>query len=518
MNGWRWRVVWLGLCLSAAACESSPPSSPSESPPPSSCETTASCGDRREGTPDSGTPPPSDAGTPPPSSDAGTPPPSDAGTPEQPPTPSGETLWQQHQTLGQQEYAASVAATSDGQAIYTATAQGSGSARGSAQGSSARFVLRRSSGSGQVQWTREYHLIAFEGVPAEDPSGIIRLSVGPAGDLYVLTEVHDSWVDFGAGPATGLVLTKLSASAQIQWSVQLPATDHLLAVTASREDGAFVSVLTASPYSEELRCAPLEGAIYRFNAWGAQLWRTPLGEPQCEGQRTQATTLAAQPEGGVALGGSFFGELRVGAQRFTAPIESPFFGTLNGLGEWSWVEAFPNTQGRVTSLGSSAKGTVVVAGTLNRGALRWGPDSLGEVPSFLLVAESTGEPRWAKSLGRSERPVIAVEPAGRVVVAGLSRDYPKAAPGSQDPAQNPQLFVRRFNLAGKTLWNRFFARSGGPANLFTEEFTSAAPSGEGNGNTLLFGHFSHTEDFGKGPILPSGTDTILLKVGPGPEF
>ncbi len=140
------------------------------------------------------------------------------------------------------------------------------------------------------------------------------------------------------------------------------------------------------------------------------------------------------------------------------------------------------------------------------------------MPSFLFVAESTGAPRWAKSLGRTERPVVAVEPARRVVVAGLSRDFPTPTPGSTDPVQNPQLFARRFNLEGKLLWNRFFVRAGGPRDLFNEEVVSAAPSGEGNGNTLLFGQFSHTEDFGKGPLTPAGTDTFLLKLGPGPEF
>ena len=518
MKTWRGRVVWLGLCLGAVGCGSSQP--PAEEP--ESCETTNSCDDSRVGNPNPGTPdtPPDDT-TPPPT---GNPNPPTNGNPNPPPTPppavqTGETLWQQHSRGELHEYASSVATTTDGQYIYTATSRGSQSPRGdSAEGSRAEFKVRRYSAAGQVQWEETYPLYANERVPPEDVWGRIRLSVGPTGDLYVLTEVHEGVVAVTQGPFGGLVLTKISASREPKWSARLPDTDTFLAMTASRDDGVFVSVMTKYPYSEQLRCAPAQGAIWRFGADGQRMWRAPLGEPQCEGARAEAKSLAAQPGGGVALGGTFFGTLEVGAERFTTQRFSPFLGVISPAGTWSWVKAMPDVWGEITSVGSSAKGTVVAAGTAQEGALRWGNDTLGKVPSFLLVAEATGEPRWAKSMGRSEEPVVAVEPAGRVAVAGLSRDYPTAGPGSSDPTNNPQLFIRRYNLAGKALWNRYFSRSAGPSNLFSEQFMCAVPSGEGNGSTLLFGHFSHPENFGKGTVTPNLTDTILLKVGPGPEF
>ncbi|MFY0575127.1 hypothetical protein ACN28S_12815 [Cystobacter fuscus] len=411
-----------------------------------------------------------------------------------------------------------MAVSSDGQAIYTASMRGLVGGSHLAAGSDARFVLKRFSASGQVQWTRDYPLVASAGTPPNDVWGRLFMSVGPTGDLYLLTEVHQGSVDLGSGPLSGLYVTRMSSSGQVQWSNPLSSIpEQVLAMVASREDGVFVSVRASYPYAPERQCYLSEGAIYRIAASGAIVWRTRVGEPQCDGYRADVVSLAAQP-GGAALGGSFSGVLQTPIGSFSTSVNSPFFATLYPDGRWNWLKAFPQSNGEVTSIGSSAKGTVVGAGVLRGGGFTWSNDSLGEVSSFLFVAESTGAPRWAKSLGRTERPVVAVEPAGRVVVAGLSRDFPTPAPGSTDSIQNPQLFARRFNLEGKLLWNRFFVRSGGPRYLFTEEVVSAAPSGEGNGNTLLFGQFSHTEDFGKGPLTPVGTDTFLLKLGPGPEF
>ncbi|WP_043428896.1 hypothetical protein [Cystobacter fuscus] len=431
----------------------------------------------------------------------------------------GETIWLRHEALPGEDFAASVAASSDGQAIYTASMNGSMGGPHLAAGSGARFVLKRFSASGQVQWTREYPLVASAGTPPDDVWGRLFMSVGPTGDLYLLTEVHQGSVDLGSGPLSGLYVSRMSSSGELQWSGSFSSiTERVLAVVASREDGVFVSVRATYPYAPERQCSLTEGAIYRIASSGAVVWRTRVGEPQCDGYGADVVSLAAQPGGAVALGGSFSGVLQTPIGSFSTSVTSPFFGTLYPDGRWNWLKAFSQSHGQVTSIGSSAKGTVVGAGVLFGGSFTWGNDSLGTVPSFLFVAESTGAPRWAKSLGRTERPVVAVEPAGRVVVAGLSRDFPTPAPGSTDPVQNPQLFARRFNLEGKLLWNRFFVRSGGPPNLFSEEVVSAAHSGEGNGNTLLFGHFSHTEDLGKGPLTPTGTDTFLLKLGPGPEF
>lgn len=524
LNGWRWRVVWLGLCLGSVACGDS-----ETSPRPGDCEATASCENAREGTPDVGAPGApgnGDAGSPgnhggtPPRGDAGTPPRPDDGGPTPNPAAVGETIWLRHEAQPGEAFAASVAASSDGQAIYTASARGSTGGPHTASGSDARFVISRFSAAGQVQWTREFPLAASAGTPPEDVWGRLFLSVGPTGDLYLLTEVHEGSVNLGSGPLTGLHVSRMTPSGELQWSSSFSSIpEAALALVASREDGVFVSVRATYPYSPERQCSLMEGAIYRIDPSGGVVWRTRVGEPQCNGYRADVSSLAAQPGGGVALGGSFSGVLQTPIGGFSTSVAaSPFFATLYSDGRWSWLKAFPLSHGEVTSIGSSAKGTVVGAGVLRGGEFSWGSDSLGEARSFLFVAESTGAPRWAKDLGRTEQPVVAVEPAGRVVVAGLSRDFPTPAPGSTDPVQNPHLFARRFNLEGKLLWNRFFIRSGGPGNLFQEQVVSAAPSGEGNGNTLLFGQFSHTEDFGKGPLTPVGTDTFLLKLGPGPEF
>ncbi|MCP3166414.1 hypothetical protein LZ199_26260 [Myxococcus sp. QH3KD-4-1] len=427
-----------------------------------------------------------------------------------------------HEPQPRHDFAIGVGATSDGQALYTASVHGSTGSAPHAMGNQSSFEVKRYSASGVRQWTRSYPLVpAPETEPESDVWGRAAMSVSPTGKLYLLTEVFRGSVTLGGGDAlSGLHLSKLNQDGGTEWSLPLATLAEAgVAVVASQTEGAFVSVRASHPYSEELRCAPMEGALYRISSGGTVVWRRRISEPQCGNFRAEAVSLSALPDGGVALGGSYFGTIQTPKGTFSTQVESPFLAKFSADGQMTWFNAFPSSHGRVTSVGASSKGTLVAAGVLETGGLQWGTETLKpEARSFLLTAEATGTPRWLRSLGRSEKVVVAVEPAGRVVVTGLSRDYPHPSSGHTDPAQNPQLFARRFNLEGRELWNRFFLRSGGPSDLFSEQVACAAPSGEGNGNTLLFGHFSHTEDFGTGTLVPEATDTFLLKLGPGSEF
>ncbi|MFY1825810.1 hypothetical protein ACN47A_07845, partial [Myxococcus fulvus] len=398
---------------------------------------------------------------------------------------------------------------------------GSSSSFGRAEGASSHFELRRYTPHGGLVWTRSFALRSSDIESPTDVSGTLAMSVSTTGRLYLMTDVRQGTVsmDTPSSPLSGLALSRFNPEGRGEWSLPLRGLNEVgMALVASRDDGAYVSVRASHPYSEALRCAPTENALYRISAAGTVVWRQRVSEPECGNFRAEAVSLATLPDGGVALGGSFFGTVRTAKGTFTAQVESPFLATFSADGQMTWFNAFPSANGRVTSIGSSAKGTLVAAGVMESGALQWGSQTLRDTRSFLLVAEATGTPRWVKSLGRSEKVVIAVEPAGRVVVSGLSRDYPHPETGASDPAQNPQLFARRFNLEGRELWNRFFLRAGGPPTLFSEQVMSAAPSGEENGNTLLFGHFSHLEDFGTGNLFPDATDTFLLKLGPGDAF
>jgi hypothetical protein len=417
--------------------------------------------------------------------------------------------------------AASVGTTWDGASIYTASIQGSSTSFGRADGASSQLELKRYTPDGARVWTRSFALHPFDGESPMDVSGTVAMSVSSTGRLYLMTEVRHGTVsmDTPSQPLSGLALSRFNPEGRGEWSLPLQGLNEVgLALVASRDDGAYVSVRASHPYSEALRCAPTENALYRISASGTVVWRQRVSEPECGNYRAEAVSLAVLPDGGVALGGSFFGTVRTAKGTFTALGQSPFLATFSREGQLTWFNAFPRANGWVTSIGTTAKGTLVAAGSMEAGELRWGSQTLRDRLAFLLVAEAAGTPRWVRSLGRSEKVVIAVEPAGRVVASGLSRDFPHPAPGASDPAQNPQLFARRFNLEGRELWNRFFLRSGGPSNLFSEQVVSAVPSGEGNGSTLLFGHFSHTEDFGTGSLVPDATDTFLLKLGPGDAF
>jgi outer membrane protein assembly factor BamB len=168
-------------------------------------------------------------------------------------------------------------------------------------------------------------------------------------------------------------------------------------------------------------------------------------------------------------------------------------------GDFIWGQELANFKGTIGAMGISAKGTILLSGVF-QGAFSWGNAALSSSTDssagFLLAIESSGEFRWAKQLPMDSAPMIAVDPAGQVVVA--NNEF-----GSCTTAH-----IAKYDLAGDFLWERRIAPvpcSGGV------KLSGVALSGH---NPVLWGNYSGTVDFGKGPPATGSQSGFLIDLAP----
>jgi hypothetical protein len=381
-------------------------------------------------------------------------------------------------------------------------------------------VLTRLDASGTVAWTRTFPVARPPPMGDIQDSGSIRvhLATDDSGDVLLAGVLRGS-VDFGGGALqTGAFLSKLSSTGAHRWSQLLPPGREVTALAADGAGSAYVGVLVQGQLTPEDGCVTLDGRVMKYGALGAQVWEVPIGEPQCDGHRAEVHALAVDGAGRAVLGGAFSGELRFGERSFATANFSPYLAVLGADGALAWLQPMSSAWGAVTSVGASERGTVVAAGRVFLGHFDWAgtrvasPEGADEL--FLLTAEADGSPRWARSLGAGERPVLGVEPSGSVVVAGLSRSYRDPQRPDVDPRNNPQLFASRYGLDGTHAWTRIFPRGEGRPDLFAEEAKGVAMLPGTGGSCVLAGQFSSPTDFGTGTRSHANTDVFVLRLAP----
>jgi hypothetical protein len=446
------------------------------------------------------------------SQDAGTPP--DGGS-------AGATLWLAQSSEPQHEVAAGVE-VGPGGSVFSVAVHGVEHGYSNAGRTNLRIVLSRSAANGRPVWTKSFRVR-----PPPPVGGIeldatasphIALSIA-GGAVFVAGEIEGE-VNFGGGPLrTGSFLARFTPDGAHVWSQSLPAGARALSIDADTSGNAYLGLLVEGASTPD-GCSPLEGFAAKYASSGTLVWMSSVGGPQCQGFRADVSSIAVDSTGTVAVGGSFSGELVFGSQRYpTSQPFSPYLAAFAASGRFAWFKGFSEANGYVTSVDVSARGTVVATGILAAGnAIQWGTTRLqaGDAyqTGFLLVAEANAAPRWVKDVGYMDQPVLAVEPAGSVVVAGLSRSWVDPANPGVDPLNNPRLFASRYNLAGDFLWTRTYRRGEGPPDLFAEEVVDVAAFGDGTGSAVLTGQFSHPEDFGIGLRTPALTDVFLLRLAP----
>jgi hypothetical protein len=172
-----------------------------------------------------------------------------------------------------------------------------------------------------------------------------------------------------------------------------------------------------------------------------------------------------------------------------------------------WSLEVPGVMAPPSALEISAKGTVVLAGSVWQGSAAVAGTQLTPPPGgragYLIAIESHGAPRWAKQLASHVLlpwpfkgiPAIALDPAGKVSVAQ----------NLTSPCNS--VLITDFNLAGEKLGDRELRPHECNGGVRATALVRTAP------DLVLAGEWKGSLDFGRGIIQSTDPSGYLLKLG-----
>lgn len=254
--------------------------------------------------------------------------------------------------------------------------------------------------------------------------------------------------------------------------------------------------------------------VVDFNKSGEPQWLWTSGGIDSDG----ANTVAAMPDGGWIVGGSYFGSAEFG--NFSVKSKGGSDAILIKLsagGEVEWVKSFGGTYNdSIHHVGVDAHGDIYIQGVFRDVADFGGKTpvkSVGGVGDDIVVAkyDLNGDHLWSLGFGSKDEDAalgLVVDPAGHVTVVG-SFDKTITFPG--DTLQHQSLgesdaYIVRFDPDGKFEWAKTY---GGE-----REDAASGIAADKAGNVTVTGWFVGVVDFGKGKLESQGQnkDVFALKL------
>jgi hypothetical protein len=223
--------------------------------------------------------------------------------------------------------------------------------------------------------------------------------------------------------------------------------------------------------------------------------------------------VAIDATGNVAIVGTFEGTADLGAGPLVdaAPDhESMFVALLDEEGRTRWSRAF-------AALGEhdrpfvafDPEGDLVIAGAFSTPALDLGIGPLqraGASDVFVAKLDPSGRTLWARRFGGPDFQTaagLAVDLAGNVVVAGTFVDTaPDFGLGPLAGGGSADVFVVGLDPEGNPRWSRAFGGTG------ADEASAVGVDGEGN--VVVAGTFGRSIDFGLGPLRSAGPADVFV--------
>lgn len=360
-----------------------------------------------------------------------------------------------------------------------------------------------------------------------DEESVGAITADANGNAVVVGEFGGA-IDFGdgalqsAGKSDAFVV-KLDAQGKKMWAARfgglLPDGAAAVAVDPSGD------VLVAGSYASDpfevgsfvLHTSDINAFVAKFDgASGAVLWALQLGAAGIE----EATTIATDKDGNVAVGGSFNGKLVCNLMYPTCINTN---GGLDGFvvrvlpdGTVAWFTTFGGVVGdQVLGVAFDNAGNLLATGTFALSA-KWGNITLStsggsDEDFFLAKLDASGAPIWAKDFGDAatqEATGVAVDATGNAYLIGHTTGTVPFA-NSSFGGVGDQAFVAKVSAGGNAIWGRTFTNEG-EANSTA---FPAAVSIDAAGQLAVAGSFSGKIDFGGGPRSAIGTaDGFLTKL------
>ncbi|WP_437673478.1 hypothetical protein [Sorangium sp. So ce131] len=244
-------------------------------------------------------------------------------------------------------------------------------------------------------------------------------------------------------------------------------------------------------------------------ACSATLWAELFGDANTQ----SATSAGVDAQGNLYIGGTFSGTIELGGETLVSiGTADVYVASFDPSGAHRWSARFGGSGAEtLNSLAVTPEGGVVLGGTFY-GSFMFGDKALSSVnalDSFVATLDQDGTPGWAHAIGDTADQTlrsIAVDAAGNIVIAGYFSGalFCSAPPAPVCPtsAGGTDIFVRKYDPRGAVLWTRIY---GDNTNQFA---TGVAVDAEGN--VLLTGRYNGTLSLGSRQVRNSGLGPNLF--------
>jgi len=361
----------------------------------------------------------------------------------------------------------------------------------------------------------------FGGLGVDVPRGV---AVGSGGDVYV-AGYFEGEAEFGA------LGKKTSAGGSDAFVLKLDATGKPMWVQtfgAKRDDAANAiavhgdKVLVVGNFLDELKIGEFDHKAVGsddlfaacFDTAGNPLWMWTLGGIDSDG----ANAVAATPDGGWVIGGSYSDSIEVGGTTLKSKGQTDaVLVKLAASGDIEWIKSFGGRyKDTIMHVAVDANSNVYVQGHFVD-VSDWGGKPLtaaGGSDNDIVLAkyDRNGDHVWSKNFGNEFNDVaggITVDPAGHITMVGSFENKGPISFGSGDEHASlgeSDAYVARFDTDGKLEWARTF---GGEL-----EDVAWGVASDAAGNTVTTGWLQNSVDFGKGGAIASkgNKDVFALKL------
>ncbi len=255
--------------------------------------------------------------------------------------------------------------------------------------------------------------------------------------------------------------------------------------------------------------------VAAFNKDGVNQWAWKIGGIDSDG----ANAVAATPDGGWVVGGSFSATVEFGT---STPVTLKSRGGTDAMlmklaatGDLEWVKQFGGAYAdQITHLAVDQQGNIYVQGQFKdladwggKQPLRAGGGSDNDV--VLAKYDLNGDHLWSQRFGNAFNDVaggVTIDPAGHVTMVGSFDKTVSFGEGDDHTSLGESdIFIARFTTDGKLEWAKTLGAE-------REDIAFGVASDQA-GNTVTTGWFQGTTDLGKGPVTSKGNkDVFALKL------
>ena len=385
------------------------------------------------------------------------------------------------------------------------------------------LATNRGGATGKPIWA-----LGFGGLGIDAPRAV---AVAPGGDSYV-AGYFDGTTDLGPagrhaatankdGKATAsdAFVVRVSPAGKIVWGKTFGAgredSANGVAVRGDRVVvvGQFLDRIELGAELKKQAAGSDDMFVAAFDTAGEPQWLWTAGGIDSDG----ANTVAATPDGGWIVGGSFSKVLELDGTALTSRGRTDaVLIKLAAGGELEWVKQFGGRyDDSISHVAVDAHGNIYVQGVF-RDVADWGGAKLtahGGSDNDVVLAkyDANGAHQWSQGFGNAFNDVaggLAVDPAGNVTMVGSFDKSVSFGRGDDHTSLGEaDAFVARFTGDGTLQWARSFGAE--------REDIAYGVAADAAGNTVTVGWFQSTVDFGGGAQTSKGNkDVFALKLDP----